>query len=94
MEWSIEDVFKIISLYRQFPCLWDYKSPYYKRVDMKKNAWSEIAKNMNKEEGDEKENKKFERSICDRKKRKLRSLKSLVQDQMVFTSRICFISKN
>lgn len=50
MEWSVAEVFKLLNLYRQFTCLWDIKSRNYKRNDMKRNAWQEIAKNMNKDE--------------------------------------------
>lgn len=26
MDWGVSDVFKIIALYRQYPCLWEYRS--------------------------------------------------------------------
>lgn len=48
MDANCEDTFKIIQLYEQFPCLWNYRSSSYKNVSMKNNAWKEIANALGK----------------------------------------------
>lgn len=48
MDANYEETFKMIELYEQFPCLWNYSSPIYKNVSLKNNAWKEIANAVGK----------------------------------------------
>uniref|UniRef100_A0A0K8UZM1 MADF domain-containing protein n=1 Tax=Bactrocera latifrons TaxID=174628 RepID=A0A0K8UZM1_BACLA len=43
MDWRQAEIFDLISMYRESECLWNYLNPEYKDVDLKKNAWREIA---------------------------------------------------
>lgn len=77
MEWSEVEVFKIINLFSQFLCLWDFQSPFYKRVDKKKHAWEEIAKHMEKnEEAVKKKMKNLRSAYLVEKKKVVSSKKS------------------
>lgn len=44
-DWKMQraEVHKLISLYKENKCLWDYRSPEYKRPDLRKSAWSHLA---------------------------------------------------
>lgn len=45
-----EEILKIIKLYRQYECLWNIKSKYFRRTDVKNKAYAKIASLMNKDE--------------------------------------------
>lgn len=46
MEWDIEEVYKVIGLYKKHSCLWDRRSRHYKNSHLKNNAWNAISKEM------------------------------------------------
>ncbi|XP_054087628.1 uncharacterized protein LOC128922109 [Zeugodacus cucurbitae] len=43
MDWRQAEIFDLLSMYRESECLWNCLNPEYKDVDLKKNAWKEIA---------------------------------------------------
>ncbi|XP_018794608.1 PREDICTED: uncharacterized protein LOC108972464 [Bactrocera latifrons] len=43
MDWRQAEIFDLISMYRESECLWNCLNREYKDVDLKKNAWREIA---------------------------------------------------
>lgn len=43
------ETLRLINLYKQKEQLWNYKSHLYKRTDLKKKAWGEIAKQFRKD---------------------------------------------
>ncbi|XP_011206804.1 uncharacterized protein LOC105228613 [Bactrocera dorsalis] len=43
MDWRQAEIFDLLSMYRESECLWNCLNPEYKDVDLKKNAWREIA---------------------------------------------------
>nr|XP_036226989.1 uncharacterized protein LOC106616832 isoform X2 [Bactrocera oleae] len=43
MDWRQAEIFDLISMYRESECLWNCLNPEYKDLDLKKNAWREIA---------------------------------------------------
>ncbi|XP_050328312.1 uncharacterized protein LOC126758231 isoform X1 [Bactrocera neohumeralis] len=43
MQWRQVEIFDLLSMYRESECLWNGLNPEYKDMDLKKNAWREIA---------------------------------------------------
>ncbi|XP_011186436.1 uncharacterized protein LOC105214611 [Zeugodacus cucurbitae] len=43
MDWRRAEILDLICMYRESECLWNYLNPEYKDIDLKKNAWEEIA---------------------------------------------------
>lgn len=43
MDWRQAEIFDLICMYRESECLWNCLNPEYKDIDLKKNAWREIA---------------------------------------------------
>lgn len=94
MEWGVSEVFKIIALYRQYPCLWEYRSPDYKRIDLKRNAWEEIGKEMGKSVEEVKKKIKYLRSayVGEKKKQQVQNRPAL--EQKIYTDLIFFTMKS
>lgn len=102
MEWPNNTCFRLLKEYEMHPMLWDPKNPSYFNRDIKVDAWSEIASNMNKEISDvraklnsllgsfrrekAKVNKSLEEGGCVRKKLQLISLKKKKQINKQFSS--------
>ncbi|XP_055837892.1 uncharacterized protein LOC129906241 [Episyrphus balteatus] len=44
-DWKMrrEEVARLISLYRESKCLWDYRSSEYKRTDLKRESWQNLS---------------------------------------------------
>jgi len=91
MEWCAADIFKIINLYRQSECLWNFKSSNYKRTDLKNKAWQEIAKEMTKNVDEVKKKIKNLRTAYISEKKKLKAAKNLVRRQEKFMNLAYFI---
>lgn len=56
MEWTEENVLKLIGLYENYPVLWDPQNKFYKLNNKKNDAWLEISTAMNISVGDGKKN--------------------------------------
>lgn len=45
-----KEILKIIKLYKEYECLWNLKSKYFRRVDIKNKAFEKIAFAMKKDQ--------------------------------------------
>lgn len=72
-EWRIfpDETIKLINNYKQFECLWNYKSASYKRIDLKKNAWLQLAKEFGKNVEEVKKKMKYLRTAYVSEKKKV-----------------------
>ncbi|XP_055837893.1 uncharacterized protein LOC129906242 [Episyrphus balteatus] len=72
-EWKMQrdEVEKLISYYKRYKCLWDFRSNEYKRYDLKKYAWQKLGKLFGKEASEVKRKIKYLRSAYVAEKKKV-----------------------
>ncbi|XP_017479875.1 PREDICTED: uncharacterized protein LOC108369295 [Rhagoletis zephyria] len=69
------DILRLICLFRQNECLWNFKSAGYKRVDLKRKAWLQISKELGKDVEEVKPKIKHLRTTYVAEKKKMDSSK-------------------
>ncbi|KAM7363654.1 uncharacterized protein ACRADG_000469 [Cochliomyia hominivorax] len=70
MDWTRSEILQLISLYREYECLWNPIHEDYNNIDTKLNAWLDIANACGKEMDDVKRKVKNLRSAYVSEKRK------------------------
>lgn len=104
MDWSIQrdDIEKLIYLYKQNRCLWDYRSKDYKRNDLKKEAWQNMAHIFKKDVQAIKKKMKYLRSSYVNEKKKVEAYHGVIPayrphlfyyDEMAFLDPVIVLRK-
>lgn len=70
------DIINFINIYRDYECLWNYKSENYKRTDLKRKAWEEIGHKFKCTADEAKKKIKYLRSAYVSEKKKVDDSKS------------------
>ncbi|XP_069966912.1 uncharacterized protein [Bactrocera oleae] len=76
MDFRHTDVLKLLSIYRQYECLWNCYSPDYKQPDMKKSAWIELSIHFGKEVDELKKKMKHLRNCYSAERKKVEASKN------------------
>lgn len=105
MDWSIkrDDIEKLIYLYKQNRCLWDYSCKDYKRTDLKKEAWQNMAHIFKKDVEVIKKKMKYLRSAYVNEKKKVEEYRGVIPtyqphlfyyDEMAFLDPVIVLRNN
>ncbi|XP_039960934.1 uncharacterized protein LOC120775034 [Bactrocera tryoni] len=86
MDWRQAEIFDLISMYRESECLWNCLNREYKDVDLKKNAWREIARFFGRKVEDVKKKIKNLRTsyVIEKKKVERKKSESTVYEPRLF----------
>ncbi|XP_018794606.1 PREDICTED: uncharacterized protein LOC108972463 [Bactrocera latifrons] len=76
MDFRHTEVLKLLSIYRQYECLWNCFSPDYKQPDMKKSAWIELSIHFGKEVDELKKKMKHLRNCYSAERKKVEASKN------------------
>uniref|UniRef100_A0A034VGP1 MADF domain-containing protein n=1 Tax=Bactrocera dorsalis TaxID=27457 RepID=A0A034VGP1_BACDO len=96
MDWRQAEIFDLISMYRESECLWNCLNREYKDVDLKKNAWREIARFFGRKVEDVKKKIKNLRTsyVIEKKKverKKTKSGETLYEPRLFYYDEMTFL---